>query len=255
MAGHSKFKNIMHRKGRQDRVRAIMFSKLAREITVAARAGQPDPAMNPRLRLAIANARAQSMPKDNIQRAVDKGAGAGGENYESIRYEGFGPHGVGIIVEALTDNRNRAANDVRVAFSRNGGSLGATNTVVSQFERLGEVRLPLAVGDENAVLEAALEAGAADVGLIPADPDEEEPGAHVVICEASALNAVATRLAERFDLSEKSGGAVSATLTWRALAPKPLDEEAARQILDLLEALEDLDDVQSVHAGFEWAGA
>src|SRR5512147_577648 len=163
MAGHSKFKNIMHRKGAQDKKRAAMFSKLSREITVAAKMGMPDPDMNPRLRLAVNAARAQSMPKDNIQRAIDKAGQAGGEDYVEIRYEGYGPGGVALIVEALTDNRNRTATNVRTAFSKNGGNLGSEGSVSHGFERLGLIEYPASAGDDEKVLEAAIEAGADDV--------------------------------------------------------------------------------------------
>ncbi|KPQ29537.1 MAG: DNA-binding regulatory protein, YebC/PmpR family, partial [Porphyrobacter sp. HL-46] len=163
MAGHSKFKNIMHRKGAQDKKRSAMFSKLSREITVAAKMGMPDPDMNPRLRLAVNAAKAQSMPKDNIQRAIDKAAQAGGEDYAEIRYEGYGPGGVALIVEALTDNRNRTATNVRTAFSKNGGNLGSEGSVSHGFERRGLIEYPATAGDEEAMLEAAIEAGADDV--------------------------------------------------------------------------------------------
>jgi YebC/PmpR family DNA-binding regulatory protein len=243
MAGHSKFKNIMHRKGRQDAVRSKVFSKLAREITVAAKTGLADPLMNPRLRLAVANARAQSMPKDNIQRAIDKGAGVGGEDYAEIRYEGFGPGGVGVIVEALTDNRNRAAGDIRVAFSRNGGRLGETNTVVSGFERIGEIRYPVSVASEDNMMEAALEAGADDISM--EEGDDDTPAQHVIICGFTSLNDVSGALASRF------GDAISAQIIWRPHVAVELTGEAAMTMMKLVEALEDLDDVQNVHAGFE----
>jgi YebC/PmpR family DNA-binding regulatory protein len=163
MAGHSKFKNIMHRKGAQDKKRSAMFSKLSREITVAAKMGMPDPDMNPRLRAAVNAAKAQSMPKDNIQRAIDKASANEGDNYEEVRYEGYGPGGVALIVEALTDNRNRTATNVRTAFSKNGGNLGASGAVSHGFERLGLIEYPASAGDEEKVLEAAIEAGADDV--------------------------------------------------------------------------------------------
>src|SRR5690349_971334 len=168
MAGHSKFKNIMHRKGAQDKKRSAMFSKLSRELTVAAKMGTPDPDMNPRLRVAVLAAKAQSMPKDNIQRAIDKAAAAGGEDYEELRYEGFGPGGVSLIVEALTDNRNRTATNVRTIFSKNGGNLGANGSVSHGFDRMGLITYPASAGDDEKVLEAAIEAGADDV-----ESDEE----------------------------------------------------------------------------------
>src|SRR6218665_3706453 len=174
MAGHSQFKNIMHRKGKQDSVRSKMFSKLAREITVAAKTGMPDPAMNPRLRLAIQNAKAQSMPKDNIERAIKKAAGGDAENYEEVRYEGYGPGGVAVIVEALTDNRNRTASSVRSTFSKAGGALGETGSVSFSFDRVGEITYKLAVGSADAVMEAAIDAGAEDVTT-------DEDG-HTIIC-------------------------------------------------------------------------
>jgi len=160
MAGHSQFKNIMHRKGRQDAVRSKMFSKLAREITVAAKTGTPDPAMNPRLRLAVQNAKAVSMPKDNIQRAINKASAGDGENYEAVRYEGYGPGGVALIVEALTDNRNRSASNVRAAFTKAGGALGETGSVSFMWDRVGEIYYPASAGDADKVMEAAIEAGA-----------------------------------------------------------------------------------------------
>src|SRR5213075_2910988 len=163
MAGHSKFKNIMHRKGAQDKKRSAMFSKLAREITVAAKSGLPDPDMNARLRAAVLAAKAQSMPKDNIQRSIDKASKGDAENYEEIRYEGFGPGGVSLIVEALSDNRNRTATNVRTAFSKNGGNLGASGSVSHGFERMGLIEYSGAAGDADTVLEAAIEAGADDV--------------------------------------------------------------------------------------------
>ena len=163
MAGHSQFKNIMHRKGRQDAVRSKLFSKLAREITVAAKSGLADADMNPRLRLAINNAKAQSMPKDNIERAIKKAAGGEGDNYESVRYEGYGPAGVAVIVEALTDNRNRTASNVRSYFTKSGGALGETGSVAFMFDRVGEIVYPVSAGDADTIMEAAIEAGADDV--------------------------------------------------------------------------------------------
>ncbi len=174
MAGHSQFKNIMHRKGKQDSVRSKLFSKLAREITVAAKAGLPDPAMNARLRLAIQNAKAQSMPKDNIDRAIKKAAGADGENYDEVRYEGYGPGGVAVIVEALTDNRNRTASNVRSLFTKAGGALGETGSVSFSFDRVGEITYKASVGDADKVMEAAIEAGAEDV-------ESNEEG-HTIYC-------------------------------------------------------------------------
>src|SRR5688572_25858472 len=183
MAGHSKFKNIMHRKGAQDKKRSAMFSKLAREITVAAKMGAPDPDMNARLRAAVNAAKAQSMPKDNIQRSIDKASGGDAENYEEIRYEGFGPGGVSLVVEALTDNRNRTATNVRTAFSKNGGNLGASGSVTHSFDRLGLIEYPASAGDAEKVFEAAIEAGAEDV--------ESSEGGHEIWTTIDDLHEVA----------------------------------------------------------------
>jgi YebC/PmpR family DNA-binding regulatory protein len=232
MAGHSKFKNIMHKKGKADAQRAKLFTKLSREITVAAKAGLPDPAMNPRLRLAVQNARAASMPKDRIERSIAQAAGAGGDDYESVRYEAFGPGGVGLIIEALTDNRNRTAGDLRAALSRNGGNLGAPNSVASGFARLGEIRYPRAAASEDAMLEAAIEAGADDCAS-----DEE---AHIVTCAFEALNEVSAALASQF------GDADSASIVWRAHNSVAIEGEAAQTLMKLLDILDDLDDVQNV---------
>lgn len=237
MAGHSKFKNIMHKKGKADAARAKLFTKIAREITIAAKSGQPDPAMNPRLRLAVSSARANSMPKDRIQRAIDQAAGGSGENYEEVRYEGFGPAGVGIIVEALTDNRNRTAGDLRSTFSKNGGNLGTTNSVSSGFERVGEIRYPAAAASEDAMLEAAIEAGADDCAS-----DEE---GHVVTCSFEALNDVSAALAARF------GDAESAGMVWRPHATVSIEGDDAATLMKLIGTLEDFDDVQNVFANFE----
>jgi YebC/PmpR family DNA-binding regulatory protein len=237
MAGHSQFKNIMHRKGRQDAAKARVFAKLAREITVAAKSGMADPAMNPRLRLAINNARAENMPKDNIERAIKKAAGADTENFENVRYEGYGPGGVAVIVEALTDNRNRTASDVRAAFARHGGSLGETNSVSFQFERVGTVRYRPEVADAEAMLEAAIEAGASDC--------TSEEGGHEIICAADRLGAVREVLEARFGPPEE------ARLGWRPQATVPVDDERAESLFKLLEALDENDDVQRVVANFE----
>ncbi|NWG53532.1 MAG: YebC/PmpR family DNA-binding transcriptional regulator [Hydrogenophilaceae bacterium] len=233
MAGHSKFANIMHRKGAQDKKRASLFTKIAREIQAAVKLGGSDPAANPRLYRAIASARAVSMPKDNIQRAVDRGAGGGGENLEEIRYEGFGPGGVGVIVECLTDNRNRTAGDVRAAFAKNGGNLGETNSVSFMWDRVGEVRYPAAVASEDAMLEAAIEAGADDCML--------EDDAHVVTCAMNALGEVSAALAAKF------GDAESAKFVWRPQALSPVSGEAAQSLAKLVSTLDDLDDVQNVY--------
>ena len=237
MAGHSQFKNIMHRKGRQDAVRSKMFSKLAREITVAAKAGLPDPAMNPRLRLAVQNAKAQSMPKDNIERAIKKAAGGDSENYEEVRYEGYGPGGVAVIVEALTDNRNRTASNVRAAFTKAGGSLGETGSVGFMFDRVGEIVYGTAAGDADKVMEAAIEAGAEDV-------TSDENG-HVIVCAFEDIGEVTAAL------EASLGEAESVKAIWRPQTGAPVDEDKAQSVLKLIAVLEDDDDVQNVYANFE----
>ncbi|AZN73154.1 YebC/PmpR family DNA-binding transcriptional regulator [Georhizobium profundi] len=237
MAGHSQFKNIMHRKGRQDAVRSKMFSKLAREITVAAKGGLPDPAMNPRLRLAIQNAKAQSMPKDNIERAIKKASGGDAENYEEIRYEGYGPGGVALIVEALTDNRNRTASNVRAAFTKSGGALGETGSVAFSFNRVGEIVYKSAAGDADAVMEAAIEAGAEDV--------VSDENGHVVICAFEDIGEVSKAL------EEKLGEAESVKAIWKPQTSTPVDEEKAVSVMKLIDVLDDDDDVQNVYANFE----
>ncbi len=237
MAGHSQFKNIMHRKGRQDAVRSKMFSKLGREITVAAKQGLPDPTMNARLRLAIQNAKAQSMPKDNIERAIKKAAGADSENYDEVRYEGYGPGGVAVIVEALTDNRNRTASNVRAAFTKSGGALGETGSVGFMFSRVGEIVYKLTVGDADAVMEAAIEAGAEDV-----QSDEE---GHVILCAFEDLGEVSKALEAAL------GEAESIKIVWKPQTSAPVDEEKAQSVLRLISTLEDDDDVQNVYANFE----
>ncbi|MBY5837610.1 YebC/PmpR family DNA-binding transcriptional regulator [Rhizobium leguminosarum bv. viciae 248] len=237
MAGHSQFKNIMHRKGRQDAVRSKMFSKLAREITVAAKAGLPDPTMNARLRLAIQNAKAQSMPKDNIDRAIKKAAGADGENYDEVRYEGYGPGGTAIIVEALTDNRNRTASNVRSSFTKAGGALGETGSVSFSFDHIGEITYKLSVGDGDKVMEAAIEAGADDV--------ESDEDGHYITCAFEALGEVAKAL------ESSLGEAETVKAVWRAQNNVPIDEEKAQSLLKLIDSLEDDDDVQNVYSNFE----
>ncbi|WP_313522028.1 YebC/PmpR family DNA-binding transcriptional regulator [Shinella sp.] len=237
MAGHSQFKNIMHRKGKQDSVRSKMFSKLAREITVAAKTGLPDPAMNARLRLAIQNAKAQSMPKDNIERAVKKASGVDGENYEEIRYEGYGPGGVAVIVEALTDNRNRTASSVRSTFSKAGGALGETGSVSFSFDRVGEITYKLSVGSADAVMEAAIDAGAEDVTT-------DEDG-HTIICGFEDIGEVSKAL------EDKLGEAETVKAIWKAQNTVPVDEEKAQSLMKLIDTLEDDDDVQNVYANFE----
>jgi len=237
MSGHSKWANIQHRKGRQDAKRSKLFSKLSKEITIAAKMGGEDPDMNPRLRLAIANAKGQSMPKDNIQRAVSKGAGGEGVEYEEIRYEGFGPGGIGVIVEVSTDNKNRAASDVRAAFSKNGGNLGETGSVAFMFDQVGEVRYGPEVGDEEKVLDGAIEAGADDVL-------SDEDG-HTIYCAREDLNDVAKALEAAF------GEAQSTKIVWKAQTAIDVAGEKAATLFKLLETLEDSDDVQNVYANFE----
>ena len=237
MAGHSKFKNIMFRKGAQDKKRAKLFSKLAKEITVAAKMGMPDPDHNPRLRSAIVAARAQSMPKDNIQRAMDKGIGGDGENYEEARYEGYGPGNVALIVEALTDNRNRTAGSVRTAFNKGGGAMGETNSVAFNFDRVGQITYPVAAGGEDTVMEAAIEAGADDV--------ESSDAGHDIFCKPEDLNTVQKAL------EDSLGEPESARLDWRALNTVEVDEANALKLFNLLDVLDDDDDVQRVAANYE----
>jgi YebC/PmpR family DNA-binding regulatory protein len=237
MAGHSKFKNIMHRKGAQDKKRSAMFSKLSREITVAAKMGTPDPDMNPRLRAAVLAAKAQSMPKDNIQRAIDKSSAGEGDNYEELRYEGFGPGGVSLIVEALTDNRNRTATNVRTIFSKNGGNLGASGSVSHGFARLGLITYPASAGDAEKIFEAAIEAGAEDV--------ESDEDGHQIWTAQEDLHGVAKAL-------EKSlGEAESMKLAWRPQTSIEVDGDDAGQLIKLIDALEDDDDVQTVWGNYE----
>jgi YebC/PmpR family DNA-binding regulatory protein len=241
MAGHSKFKNIMHRKGRQDAARSKLFSKLSREITVAAKSGTPDPAMNPRLRLAVTNARAESMSKDVIDRAIKKAQGGDAESYEEIRYEGFGPGGVGVIVEVLTDNRNRAASNVRSIFGKNGGNLGETGSVSFMFDRVGQIVYPTAAGSEDKVMEAAIEAGADDV-----ESDEET---HTIYTAFEQLSEVAQALEGQL------GEAKSTGVVWRPKSLTPASGEAAATLMKLIEALEDDDDVQNVYSNEDIAEA
>jgi YebC/PmpR family DNA-binding regulatory protein len=238
MAGHSQFKNIMHRKGAQDARRARQFAKLIREITVSARTGLPDPASNPRLRAAVVAARQANMPKDTVDRAIKKATGTGGgDDYVEVRYEGYGPAGVAVIVEALTDNRNRTASDVRSAFSKHGGALGETNSVSFLFSRLGVVRYPASAASADEMLEAAVEAGADDVA--------SDAEAHEVTCAVESFFAVRDALEGRFGAPE------SARLEWRPATTVALDEEKAAGVLKLLDVLEDNDDVQNVYANFE----
>lgn len=240
MAGHSKFKNIMHRKGAQDKKRSKVFSKLSKEITVAAKMGTPNPDMNPRLRTAIAAARAQNMPKDNIERAIKKSQ-SDGENYEEVRYEGFGTGGIGVIVEALTDNRNRTAGDVRATFSKHGGNLGETGSVSFMFDRVGEIQFKADVASSDDMFEAALEAGADDC-------DSTEDG-HTLYCDADTLHDVAKTLEEKF------GEPLSARIVWKPQNSIEIDDEKGEKLFKMLEALEDSDDVQNVYANFEVSDA
>ncbi len=237
MAGHSKWANIQHRKGRQDAARSKLFSKLSKEITVAARMGDPDPDKNPRLRLAVKEARANSMPRDNIDRAIKKATGGDAENYEEVRYEGYGPNGVAILVEAMTDNRNRTASNVRSTFAKRGGNLGETGSVAFLFERKGQIEYPASAGSEDEVMMAALEAGAEDV-------ESTEEG-HVIWCADAELNEVSAALEAAL------GEAEHTKLAWRPQTTTELDLDAAQTLMRLIEALEDDDDVQSVTANFE----
>ena len=234
MAGHSKFKNIMHRKGRADSARSKLFSKLSREITVAAKAGLPDPAMNARLRLAVNNAKAESLPKDVIERAIKKASGGEAEAYEEIRYEGFGPGGVGVIVEVLTDNRNRSASTVRSTFTKYGGNLGETGSVSFMFDRLGRIGYPPAAGSEDKVMEAAIEAGAEDV--------ESDEDGHTIYTAFEQLSDVAQALEATL------GEPKSTAIVWRPKSLTPLAGDAAATLMKLLEVLDDDDDVQNVYS-------
>jgi YebC/PmpR family DNA-binding regulatory protein len=236
MAGHSKFKNIMHRKGAQDKKRTAMFSKLSREITVAAKMGTPDPDMNPRLRLAVNNAKAQSMPKDNIQRAIDKASANEGDEYEEVRYEGYGPGGVALIVEALTDNRNRTATNMRTAFSKNGGNLAASGAVSHGFERKGMIEYPAGAGSEDHVLEAAIEAGADDV--------ESDADGHTIWTDMESLHEVAKAL------EASLGEAESVKLGWKPSLTVDVGEGDAGTLFKLVDQLEDDDDVQTVWGNY-----
>jgi len=246
MAGHSKWANIQHRKGRQDKLRSKLFSKLAKDIAIASKIGGPDPDMNPRLRLAIANAKGQSMPKDNIKRAVDKGAGGEGEDYEDIRYEGFGPAGIGFIVEASTDNKNRTAMAIRTAFSKNGGNMGETGSVSFMFDQMGKIEYPLAVADEDTMMEAAIEAGADDCETDEeaADQWDEYEPVHTIWTARDDLGTVSAALNEQF------GDAKSVNLVWKGQNDIDNPNEAAK-VVKLQDALEDLDDVENVYHNFD----
>jgi YebC/PmpR family DNA-binding regulatory protein len=238
MAGHSQFKNIMHRKGAQDARRARQFAKIIREITVAARSGIPEPASNPRLRAAITAARIANMPKDTVDRAIKKAVGAGGaDDYAEVRYEGYGPAGVAVIVETLTENRNRTAANVRAAFAKYGGALGETNSVSFLFSRLGVVRYPPAAASEDDMLEAAIEAGADNV--------ESDSAGHEITCAVEAFFAVRDALEARFGAPEE------ARLDWRPTTSVTLDQDKAASVLKLIDVLEEDDDVQNVYANFD----
>ncbi|WP_417460380.1 YebC/PmpR family DNA-binding transcriptional regulator [Kordiimonas sp.] len=239
MAGHSKFKNIMHRKGAQDKKRSKIFSKLSREITVAAKMGGEDIDSNPRLRLAVATARSQSMPKDNIERAIAKASGGDAENYDELRYEGYASGGVGIIVEALTDNRNRTASDVRTIFGKAGGNMGESGSVGFMFDRVGEITYPADVADADAMFEAALEAGADEV--------ESDEDGHAIYTDAADLHAVVAALTEAFGGTEPE----SAKLIFKPKEPMVLDKDGAEKVMRLIEALEDNDDVQTVFGNYD----
>jgi YebC/PmpR family DNA-binding regulatory protein len=237
MAGHSQFKNIMHRKGKQDAIRSRLFSKLAREVTVAAKTGLPDPEKNPRLRLAVQNARAENMPKDNIERAIKKALGGDANTYEAIRYEGYGPGGVAVIVEALTDNRNRSASNVRSLFAKYGGNLGETGSVAFMFNRAGEITYKAKAGSADQVMEAAIEAGADDV--------QSDDSGHVVLCAFESIGEVTQALAA------KLGEAETVKVVWKPQTVTPVDEETAQSLMKLIDSLDEDDDVQNVFTNFE----
>jgi YebC/PmpR family DNA-binding regulatory protein len=240
MAGHSQFKNIMYRKGAQDKKRAKVFTKIIRELTTAARSGLPDPAANPRLRAAVLAARQANMPKDTVERAIRRGSGGGADDaYEEVRYEGYGPGGIAVIIEALTDNRNRTASEIRAAFAKAGGALGETNSVSFMFDHLGEVSYPANTASADEMFEAAIEAGADDL-----ESDAEQ---HLVTCAPEDFNNVRDALENRF------GAAGSARLSWRPKTTAGIGEETAATLFKLLETLEDSDDVQNVYANFEIA--
>jgi YebC/PmpR family DNA-binding regulatory protein len=241
MAGHSQFKNIMHKKGRADKARSKLFGKLAREITVSAKLGMPDPAFNPRLRAAVLAARAENMPKDNIERAIKKSQGSDTESYDEIRYEGYAPGGVAVIVEALTDNRNRTAGEVRAIFTKNGGNLAETGAVSFMFAHVGVVEYDASVGNADAMLEAAIEAGAEDVV-------SNEDG-HQVFATPETLSDVAKALEVKFGEPRRTA------LVWKPQTTVALDDEAGEKVLRLIESLDDNDDVQNVYANFEVSDA
>jgi len=237
MAGHSKWANIQHRKGRQDKIRAKLFSKLAKEITVAAKMGDPDPAKNPRLRLAVKEAKAVSCPKDVIDRAIKKSQGGDAENYDEIRYEGYGPNGIAIIVEAMTDNRNRTASNVRSYFTKCGGNLGETGSVSFMFDRVGEIVYPLSAGDGDTVMDAAIDAGANDV--------ESDDEGHWIYCDDDALADVSSAL------ETSLGESQTAKLIWKPQSLTAVDLDTAQKLMKLVDMLEDDDDVQNVTGNFD----
>jgi YebC/PmpR family DNA-binding regulatory protein len=241
MAGHSQFKNIMHRKGRQDAAKSKLFGKLAREITVSAKLGVPDPAMNPRLRAAMMAARAENMPKDNIERAIKKALGGDAETYEQIRYEGYGPGGVAVIVEVLTDNRNRAAGEVRASFTKSGGNLAETGAVSFMFDHVGVIEYDAKAASAEAMFEAALEAGADDV--------VSTAETHEIYAAQDHFGSVAKALEAKFGEPRK------AALTWRPQNTVAVDDEQGAKVLKLIENLNDNDDVQNVYANFEISDA
>ena len=241
MAGHSQFKNIMHRKGRQDAQKSKLFGKLAREITVSAKLGTPDPAMNPRLRAAVVAARQENMPKDNIERAIKKAMGGEGDNYDEIRYEGYGPGGVAIIIEALTDNRNRAASDIRSYFTKAGGNLGETGSVSFMFDRTGIIEYDASAASDDAMLDAAIEAGADDV-------ISSESG-HEIYASQDSFREVARALEAKFGEPRK------AALTWKPQNTVSVDDETGERLLKLMDMLNEHDDVQNVFANFEVSDA
>ena len=237
MAGHSKWANIQHRKGRQDAVRSKLFSKLSKEITVAAKMGEPDPDKNPRLRMAVKEAKSVSVPKDVIDRAIKKSQAGEGDDYEEIRYEGYGPNGVAIIVEAMTDNRNRTAGAVRSTFAKNGGNLGETGSVGFMFDRVGEVTYPVEAGDADTVMMAAIEAGAEDV--------ESSDDGHTIYCADTDLNEVSIAL------EAELGESASTKLIWKPNLSTEMDLEGMQKLMKLVDALEDDDDIQRVTSNFE----
>jgi len=237
MAGHSKWANIQHRKGRQDAARSKLFSKLSKEITIAAKMGDPDPEKNPRLRMAVKEAKSVSVPKDVIDRAIKKSEAGDGDDYEEIRYEGYGPNGVAVIVEAMTDNRNRTASTVRSTFAKNGGNLGETGSVGFMFERKGEVSYPAETGDADTVMMAAIEAGAEDV--------ESSEDGHIIWCADTDLNDVSNAL------EAELGESTSTKLVWKPTMTTDMDLEGMQKLMKLVDALEDDDDVQRVTSNFE----